>query len=642
MSLLDHSFGKRQAEGRRAQPAPRQPLDLRRFLPRREPALSPAIAFLPAYGISPDKLMQAMAQAHQAAIRPEAALMAAGFVSEKEYYRALARHLGLAFIDEPVELAREASFPKHMLACAAPLAERPDEPLWLLAPHGQLLDDLLTLHRRGLLPRERYAITTPRQLAGNMFAQRAGKIAHAASHDLQERFGEELSAVSAGGWATLAVFGALAAATFAAWLSGGFAWLIASFVFGLLMAGGIVVRLFATAASCEARPETEAPVLRDDELPVYSIVVALYREANVAADLVAALNRIDYPAGKLDIQLVVEAEDRATLAALERLNLPARYRITVAPDGQPRTKPRALNIALAGARGSLICIFDAEDIPETTQLREAASRFAAAPANTACLQGRLAIDNTGDGWLVRCFAIEYAALFDVINPGLCALRLPVPLGGTSNHFRTQALRDIGGWDAWNVTEDIDLGLRLARMGYDTDAIGGSTAEEAPAELRAWMRQRRRWFKGWIQTLLVHFADPLGAIRGMGFLRALAASLYVGGTLAGALLGPLFALLALHEAIFGRLLTPETAFEIAASTCWCFVALAGIVCAFWPPVLGIRRRGLRDIAVSLPLMIPYWMLSTVAAWWAVLDFIRNPFHWLKTDHGLAKKRARGGS
>ena len=236
MSLLDHSFGKRQAEGRRAQPAPRQPLDLRRFLPRREPALSPAIAFLPAYGISPDKLMQAMAQAHQAAIRPEAALMAAGFVSEKEYYRALARHLGLAFIDEPVELAREASFPKHMLACAAPLAERPDEPLWLLAPHGQLLDDLLTLHRRGLLPRERYAITTPRQLAGNMFAQRAGKIAHAASHDLQERFGEELSAVSAGGWATLAVFGALAAATFAAWLSGGFAWLIASFVFGLLMA----------------------------------------------------------------------------------------------------------------------------------------------------------------------------------------------------------------------------------------------------------------------------------------------------------------------------------------------------------------------------------------------------------------------
>jgi cellulose synthase/poly-beta-1,6-N-acetylglucosamine synthase-like glycosyltransferase len=639
VSFLDQSIAKIQNDASRVTAEASRARLPRRFLPRFQPALPPSIGFLTAYGVAPDNLMQALLQAGQSGVRPEVALMASGLVTEEDYYRALARHLGLAFIDDHVDLGPGAHFPNSVMSGVAPLPQRDHEAAWLFAPQGRLLDDLLALHRRRAIPRHRFQITSPRHLRDLIFAQRGETIAHAASHELQEKFGRNLSAASAGGWNAFAVLAAIAAVFMGTWLVGGIAWMTLSLIFSLFMAGGIIVRLFATAASCETRPDADVPMLRDDELPVYSVVVALYREANVAPALVAALDNLDYPPGKLDIQLVVEAEDLDTFNALDALDLPSRYRITVAPDGQPRTKPRALNVALAGARGSLICVFDAEDIPQASQLREAASRFAAAPHRVACLQGRLAIDNFEDGWLVRCFAIEYAALFDVINPGLSALRLPIPLGGTSNHFRTQVLREIGGWDAWNVTEDIDLGLRLARMGYDTDTISASTSEEAPAVLKAWVRQRRRWFKGWIQTLLVHFANPRAAVEGMGPMRACAAGLYVGGTLAGAMLGPLFALLVFHDAVYGRLLHPETLFEWFASTCWCFVAITGFFAAFWPPVLGVRRRALLQIATSLPLMIPYWVLSTVAAWWALVDFIRNPFHWLKTEHGVARRRAQ---
>ena len=212
----------------------------------------------------------------------------------------------------------------------------------------------------------------------------------------------------------------------------------------------------------------------------------------------------DYPRGKLDIKLVIEHDDRATRLAIVALDLPAIYEIVVAPIGWPRTKPRALNIALPLVRGELLVIFDAEDAPAPGQLREAAERFLRAPRELACLQARLAIDNIEDSWLTRLFAIEYAVLFDVLNPGLAGLGLPLPLGGSSNHFRTEVLREVCGWDAWNVTEDADLGLRLARFGYGVGILPSSTQEEAPAFIDAWLRQRRRWSKGWMRPVNKYF------------------------------------------------------------------------------------------------------------------------------------------
>ena len=100
------------------------------------------------------------------------------------------------------------------------------------------------------------------------------------------------------------------------------------------------------------------------------------------------------------------------------------------------------------------------------------------------MQARLAIDNASDGWLSRHFAAEYAGQFDVFLPALAKLRLPLPLGGTSNHFRADVLRKVGGWDPFNVTEDADLGMRLARFGYRTGVIGSTTWEEAPVAFSA--------------------------------------------------------------------------------------------------------------------------------------------------------------
>ncbi len=218
----------------------------------------------------------------------------------------------------------------------------------------------------------------------------------------------------------------------------------------------------------------------------------------------------DYPKAKLDIKLVIEAGDEETLDAIIAERLPPRYDVIVVPPGKPRTKPRALNVALDVARGDLLCVYDAEDEPAPDQLRRAAARFAA-DATLDALQGRLTIANWRDCWLSFMFAVEYASLFELINPGLSALDLPVALGGTTNHFRTAVLRRVGGWDAWNVTEDADLGLRLARFGARVGALDSETVEEAPNELANWFRQRTRWQKGWMRlvkarTISTYFND----------------------------------------------------------------------------------------------------------------------------------------
>ena len=206
---------------------------------------------------------------------------------------------------------------------------------------------------------------------------------------------------------------------------------------------------------------------------------------------------------QLDIKLVVERRDRETLSRILALRLPARYEVIVAPPGEPSTKPRALNIALASARGECLAVYDAEDEPAPGQLRRAASRFAYEP-DVDCLQARLAVRNTKDSWLSAMFAIEYAVLFDLINPGLSALDLPIALGGTSNHFRVESLVGVGGWDEWNVAEDADLGVRLARYGYKVGSLQSDTSEEAPHELGNWFGQRVRWQKGWIRPVNDNF------------------------------------------------------------------------------------------------------------------------------------------
>ncbi len=379
--------------------------------------------------------------------------------------------------------------------------------------------------------------------------------------------------------------------------------------------------------------------LRDEELPVYTVLVALYREAKVAPELVAGLKALDYPPDRLDIKFIVERDDPDTRAALIAQDLPWWMEVIVAPDGQPRTKPRALNIGLMEARGTLLTIYDAEDCPDPRQLRLAANLFHNAETSLACLQARLVIDNADDSLLTRMFALEYAALFDVINVGLLRAGLPVLLGGTSNHFRVAALRQVGGWDAWNVTEDADLAFRLARAGYRCRDIPSVTYEEAPAKLGFWFRQRKRWLKGFLQTAITHTRAPRRLFAEAGPRNASVLLALCCGTLASALGFPLFLAATVVTLAFGGFPAAENWLSAFFAGLWVMLTIGGALAIFLPALAGARNRGLLDLVQWLPLKVVYLLLISAAAWSALVEYVRAPHRWNKTDHAGGRTSRR---
>lgn len=383
-------------------------------------------------------------------------------------------------------------------------------------------------------------------------------------------------------------------------------------------------------------PEVEAG---DDRLlPAYTLIVPLYREVAVLPRLREALLALDYPVEKLDIKMVVEPDDHDLRRALSAAHLPPHFEVVVAPAIGPRTKPKALNAALPFAGGTLVAIFDAEDVPHPRQLRDAAAAFAKGGRRLGCVQARLAIDNAGDSVISRFFALEYAVQFDVLVPALAAFGLPLPLGGTSNHFRRTALEDVGGWDPFNVTEDADLGLRLARMGWRTRTIASTTQEEAPVTLRAWLRQRGRWMKGWMQTLMVHGRAPRRLCQELGLLTTLGATLVMAAPILAVLVHPLCLAVIAYDLWMGAFWrAPETVAQVLTSA-MCFTNLMigyGVMAA--STILGAVRRRLVVHLWVLPLIPAYWLLQSLATWRAVHGLITAPHHWDKTEHGLAKRR-----
>ena len=406
---------------------------------------------------------------------------------------------------------------------------------------------------------------------------------------------------------------------------------VSSAILWLIFSASVTLRSMAAVAS---GPEIHPLELSDDELPHYTVVVALYREASVVDDLVKAIDALDYPKGKLDIKLVVEQRDAETLGRIAELGLPARFEVVVAPSGKPQTKPRALNIALSSARGDLVVVYDAEDAPAPDQLRLAASRFAA-EKDLDCLQARLAIRNHGKSWLSKLFAIEYAILFDVLNPGLCALNLPIALGGSSNHFRVGSLVGVGAWDEWNVTEDADLGIRLSRFGYRVKALGSDTWEEAPYEFGNWFSQRVRWQKGWIQTLIVHSRRPIFFWRDLGPRRAVAATTLIVGAIFGCLFWPAFAIGTVWRALtVGQgALSP---WRELSDVFTYILALAGVWTILLPAVIAAKFRRLKVTTSVLVLLPAYYILVSAATWVAVFDQGLRPHYWAKTAHGRSRQ------
>jgi cellulose synthase/poly-beta-1,6-N-acetylglucosamine synthase-like glycosyltransferase len=433
---------------------------------------------------------------------------------------------------------------------------------------------------------------------------------------------------------------AAALASLAAVLPAKAFWLLVSGISAVFFLSVVALRMLCFLPPLACQPELPPPPPAATELPAYSVLVPLFRETAVLDQLFTALTSLDYPPDKLDIKLILEEEDMPMRRAVAALALPSRFEVIVAPAGRPRTKPRALSFALPFCRGEYLTIYDAEDIPEPDQLLKAAARFAQAPPELACLQAELTFFNAEENWMTRQFTAEYALLFGVLLPVLAGHGLPVPLGGTSNHFRIDALRAVGGWDPFNVTEDADLGLRLARHGYRTAMLGSLTYEEANNRLDNWMRQRSRWLKGFLATWLVHTRNPARAMRELGPAGFWAAQALTLGVFASALLHPLcmavtLALFAAHPG----LPADAGAGMILFAGLNLFILVAGYAAAILLARKALRRRGLADWSGTLATMPAYWLMMSAAAWAALWQFIAEPFHWNKTEHGLTRLRRR---
>jgi glycosyltransferase XagB len=333
------------------------------------------------------------------------------------------------------------------------------------------------------------------------------------------------------------------------------------------------------------------------------------------------------------VKFVLEADDHDTRRVLAGLELGPPFEIITAPEIGPRTKPKALNVALPFARGSFTVVYDAEDAPEPDQLRRAVGLFRSAGDRLACVQASLTIDNVADNWLARMFTAAYAGQFEVLLPGLAAMHLPFPLGGSSNHFRTAVLRKVGAWDPYNVTEDADLGIRLQRLGYRSVVLSSATYEEAPARFVPWLQQRTRWYKGWMQTWLVHMRRPRRLLRELAPTGAFTFQLLLAGNVLSALVHPVF------MAVLGYILLaqpPLLAVGAMGDAAPVFIAtlLFGYASTIVLDAIGLRRRGLLLHAWVLLLTPLYWFLLSLAAWRALFQLCRDPQRWEKTEHGLA--------
>ncbi|MFT4150447.1 MAG: glycosyltransferase [Paracoccaceae bacterium] len=589
--------------------------------------------------VGPDATVAALAARGARADSLPAVLISQGLARQEAVYAALSRRSGLPLADPLLRSTPADALLIDRLGAEFCLRER-------LVPvcdaGGAVLvaatqPDALERHASRLAAtfgKVVPALITPQALDAAIGRVRGAQLARKAEASVDER--ESCRSWGRTARVPRAMLLALLVAALAFWAPGALmAALTAWLVLSLALSMGL--RLAAVLAALRpALAEPPAPIIA--RIPTVSIIVALYRESRIAPRLVRRLGRLDWPREHLDLILAVEEDDIATRLALEQAGLPGWMRIVTVPAGQPRTKPRALNYALSHCRGSIIGVYDAEDAPEPDQIARVVERFHSRGAQVACLQGRLDYYNPRTNWLSRCFTIEYAAWFRIILPGIARLGIPVPLGGTTLFFRRAALEDLGGWDAHNVTEDADLGIRLWRHGYRTELIDTVTGEEANCRALPWIKQRSRWIKGYMMTWLTHMRDPLRLWRELGPQGFMGFQILFLGSLTQALFAPVlwsfwaFALGLPHP--LAGMLAPG----LLAGMTGLFIASELLNIAIG--IAGLRRTRHRLPLLWVPTLHLYHPLGTFAAWKAAWEMVMRPFWWDKTAHGVFDAKDRG--
>lgn len=565
----------------------------------------------------------------------EAELMASGAVQPDIYYEALAELLGLPFLRtlDPTQVVEMQEMDFQLIKprmVRINYASQP--PLTALVPTAARFAQVQDSLNRSPRLRTLLAATTPQAVREVVWRAGAPRRMRETTCRLFDAVPEHSARITFWGKQGFYTGAACSAVLFTSVALPQLVLMTLHLVLTSLFFSGLVIRLSALFGLGQDGG-TQAQSQPAEPHPTYSVFVPLYREADIVPQLLLTLDRLDWPLSRLDIKLICEADDIETLRVLREAKLGTHYEIVEVPPGLPRTKPKAMTYALPAARGDYLVIYDAEDRPHPRQLLEAWSRFSAAPADLACLQAPLVVSNGGASWISALFSLEYAGLFRRLLPLLAVGRLPMPLGGTSNHFRTEILKRSGGWDPYNVTEDADLGLRLCRLGYTCGTLSLPTLEDAPDDVQTWLGQRTRWFKGWLQTWLVLMRRPLNLIREIGPLRFAVFQVLIGGMLLSSLAHPL---LIGYVAHLVWQMTKDGPFTVDGLQFWLFVIDIANIFGSYAIFIALGRSPMsakerNAIGARWVFVFGYWLLMSLAAWRALAELRKQPFFWNKTTH-----------
>ncbi|SNR43842.1 glycosyltransferase family 2 protein [Puniceibacterium sediminis] len=580
--------------------------------------------------VSPTDMLGALAQAAHSGTALDRILVADGLTTPDQMLSAQARQLGVSCLD-PAILAPDATLcglldpafclkhgilPWTRIGPTTVIATARPEEFQALRP--QLTATLGPVVMGMVSEADIQALIVARH--GGELAARAETcvIAAESSRDIN-RMTLGRGFVAAGFAAACLAFLAFAPTLF-------FAVIVALALITLLMAQGLkLAALFASRAASSA-----AALASKTARPTVSLLVPLVREQGIAATLITRLSRLDYPKALLDVILVLEAGDSPTRAALDQAEYPPWMRIVEVPPGTITTKPRAMNYALSFCRGEIIGVYDAEDAPAANQISRVADRFSQTPDHVACIQGILDFYNPRANWLSRCFAIEYATWFRVLLPGLARLGFAIPLGGTTVFFRRAALEKVRGWDAHNVTEDADLGIRLARYGYVTELLPTVTREEANNRIWPWIKQRSRWLKGYMVTYRVHMRRPARLMHTLGPWKFLGFQLVFLTAILQFLLLP--ALWSFWLIVFGLPHPLSGLIAPGLMTALISIFLISEAISLLVSLAAVARSPHDGLLIWVPTMFLYFPLGVVAAYKGLYELVVKPFYWDKTTHG----------
>lgn len=591
--------------------------------------------------ITAEQVMEGLAIQKEWGTRLGDIVLAKGWVRAFDFYRTLADHYQLPFVDmikeSPDEtLLNSAEVLNYTTKLVMPWKKRDGRVIVAVANPGE---EAVQYAAEQFGENVDFVITSKFDIIWNVQRFASDHLTQGAVNKLLEQYPEQ-SARQVFTGRQLIEIGVLAAVSFFSLVMWPVNTIIGLNLFiALFFLANFFFRATLTWVGADKKLEIKVTdemvrALDEHSLPVYTVLVPLFKEHGTLPILAAALRRLDYPFAKLDVKLILEEEDAETIQAAKDLGLEGVFEILRVPHSIPQTKPKACNYALNFARGEYVTIFDAEDKPDPDQLKKAVISFRNAPEEVVCIQARLNYFNANQNWLTRMFTLEYSIWFDYYLPALDKLGIPIPLGGTSNHFKTTVLRSVDAWDPYNVTEDCDLGVRLTQLGYCVATLNSTTYEEANSQFYNWIRQRSRWVKGYMQTYLVHMRKPKELYQRMGHVGFWGFQMFIGGNILSNLILPVMYGMFVFWMITGTMVLDQF-FPPWVLYISLFNLLIGNGVFVYVYMLGAFKRhnySLIPYALTTPF---YWLIMSIASYKALWQLIFNPFYWEKTVHGLTE-------